>query len=464
MINIYEKSGKINISTIDNQDLQEEKLFKGSKEIKMKNQLINISEVPKNNNYLEVMPYSNVKNLLLVEIESLDFQGGFNLVCNEGEYFLAIEQFYFELLDDLYSRDISNSELVEIGSVLHPFLSSKVELFQYTKLEEGSIKGQFKKREINDLLYYSEAEKEIINQLLLSSPSLRLKSLFDYSREKIESPKRKFYILINKLSNKNKYLIPENNGTLLPSDLNTNQTDKPILILVHGLASSCRIQKENYKELTEYLVPDFYVFTYEYYTVNQPIHCSGKLLANKIKILREEYGNRDIFIVAHSMGGLVSRSAIEEHKAQVDYLITAGTPNNGSLPCKLGRITKTSLFLFNHNKIKYQDFHDLIYNQIKGLEDLSRKNNYIKKLNEVGLYNHDTYHSIAGNAFRMLEIPDTISSDGVVSVNNMTNVNGQKISNIILGNWSHFNYFTKNFESSFGKLIDKLLIKQKVTE
>jgi hypothetical protein len=461
MVEVYKENGKIEIATVTHEELQRDRILRGTKELEIKNQKVKISEVPiENNNFLKKLPYSNIKNLLLVELEDTsDFQGEFSLICSKGEYFLAIEKFYFELLNDLYYPRIVSDEV--IGELI-AIVSPKVELFQYKGLEKERIKTQLTKGQINDLLSYTDREKEAINEFISSIPFLRLRGLF---RAK---DKKEFYILINEFD-KSKVIndfstnhgtgtsaTAEDNGMLLPSNLNKNEIDKPILVLVHGLSSSCRTKKkEIYLALTEYLVPDFHVFTYDYLTINQPISTSGRILANKIKKFKENYRNKEVYIIAHSMGGLVSRSAIEEHEAQVDHLIMAGTPNNGSLlgelPLgKLSLIARTALLFATFNKIKRQDFVDLVYGKLKGLEDLSGKNDYIKNLNEKKLFNHKTYHCIAGNVFRN-------KTDYVVSVDNMTTVNGEKIPNVILGNWNHFNYFRKDIEESIGKIINTLL-------
>ncbi|HDR7805744.1 MULTISPECIES: esterase/lipase family protein [Bacillus cereus group] len=465
MVNVYLRNGKIEISTINsNEELQEDKILKGEKEFEIGNGRVKISEVVKENNFLDKLPYSNRKKLLLVEMDDMnDLQRGFNLICSEGEYFLGIEKFYFELLNDLYSSYIVESDFDEVISNFISLITPKIELFQDKKLEEDRIETRLKGSQINELLNYTDIEKEAIYNLLWSLPTLALKQLFDYSREEINSTKNKFYIIINEFSENIEKQIIENYGEMLKSDLNRSNTDKPILILVHGLASSCRLEEENYLELTEYLTPYFNVYTYDYLTINQPISASGKILAAYIKELKESYNN-EVYIIAHSMGGLVSRSAIEEHKAPIDKLIMAGTPNNGSLPGKLARIEKTTLFIANHSKIKFQDFFDLIYGNVKGLEDLSRKNSYIKKLNDIKLFNHKNYYCLAGDClrFRYVRIPNIMRTDLVVSVHNMTVVNGRKIPNVKLGNWTHFNYFTKDLEKSIGDIINFLLKERRV--
>ncbi|MCU5320956.1 hypothetical protein OB995_26040, partial [Bacillus cereus] len=70
MVNVYLRNGKIEISTINsNEELQEDKILKGEKEFEIGNGRVKISEVVKENNFLDKLPYSNRKKLLLVEMD-----------------------------------------------------------------------------------------------------------------------------------------------------------------------------------------------------------------------------------------------------------------------------------------------------------------------------------------------------------------------------------------------------------
>lgn len=75
------------------------------------------------------------------------------------------------------------------------------------------------------------------------------------------------------------------------------------------------------------------VLSYDYENLNTSISATG--LAFKKAMLEAGFHRDDektVTILAHSMGGLVSRWAIEQEQANefVDALILAGTPNNGS--------------------------------------------------------------------------------------------------------------------------------------
>lgn len=72
-------------------------------------------------------------------------------------------------------------------------------------------------------------------------------------------------------------------------------------------------------------------------TVNSigPLDENGRKIANFVGYLNQEFGVTEIDLVAHSMGGLLSRSAIRQLKeakspVKVRSLITIGTPHQGS--------------------------------------------------------------------------------------------------------------------------------------
>jgi pimeloyl-ACP methyl ester carboxylesterase len=66
--------------------------------------------------------------------------------------------------------------------------------------------------------------------------------------------------------------------------------------------------------------PEFYPFDWR-----QPISTLGAALAHKIRS-----DGQDVYLVAHSMGGLVSRAALKRGLPQVKRLVMLGTPNYGS--------------------------------------------------------------------------------------------------------------------------------------
>ena len=68
------------------------------------------------------------------------------------------------------------------------------------------------------------------------------------------------------------------------------------------------------------------------YPGDQPIDDSGSSFSIQMQSFRSQYPNMPIYIVAHSMGGLVARCYIEgpDYAGGVKKFIMIGTPNHGS--------------------------------------------------------------------------------------------------------------------------------------
>lgn len=109
---------------------------------------------------------------------------------------------------------------------------------------------------------------------------------------------------------------------------------KNICLLIHGIIGDTEVQRQAFFENESKLHEHFdAVISYDYENLNTPIEKTAKLLKEdlaKAGIL--ETDGKRLTIVAHSMGGLVSRWFIEHEGGDkmVSRLIQLGTPNGGS--------------------------------------------------------------------------------------------------------------------------------------
>lgn len=128
-----------------------------------------------------------------------------------------------------------------------------------------------------------------------------------------------------------------NNATRESEGLEGKVTQaKSVLLLVHGIIGDTEDMAKTFKMAIDggYDL----VMTYDYENLNTPIEEIAAILKNKLSALGfHENDEKELVLVAHSMGGLVSRYMIEELGGDkfVDKLIMAGTPNGGS---KFGEI------------------------------------------------------------------------------------------------------------------------------
>jgi hypothetical protein len=118
-----------------------------------------------------------------------------------------------------------------------------------------------------------------------------------------------------------------------------------IAVFVHGIIGDTEVMAQSIKKAktwqkrngidTEVFIADYYdvVLTFDYENLNTSIAENANNLRLKLKEvgLGNNHG-KDVHIIAHSMGGLVSRWMIEKNCTQnvVQYLIQLGTPNCGS--------------------------------------------------------------------------------------------------------------------------------------
>ncbi|TDN93258.1 caspase family protein [Microbacterium sp. BK668] len=109
-----------------------------------------------------------------------------------------------------------------------------------------------------------------------------------------------------------------------------------ILLVVHGIIGDTEgMTLGCFTSDDRRTVADGYdlVLTYDYESINTPIEVTAHDLAAKLAAagLAPGHGKR-LDIVAHSMGGLVSRWMLEkeDHYPEVSRLVMAGTPNAGS--------------------------------------------------------------------------------------------------------------------------------------
>jgi len=115
--------------------------------------------------------------------------------------------------------------------------------------------------------------------------------------------------------------------------INRVKNAENILVLVHGIIGDTKGMAESMQAWYEKDKENNLVLTFDYENLNTPITETATALQRKLaEIGIDENSDKKITILAHSMGGLVSRHFIEKLKgrAMVKHLIMAGTPNAGS--------------------------------------------------------------------------------------------------------------------------------------
>ncbi len=159
-------------------------------------------------------------------------------------------------------------------------------------------------------------------------------------------------------------------------DLPSATSDSKVLLMVHGwLANSNRwidfIRKMNDQE--NQLYSEYWTFAYN---SSWSIEYNAELLYEAI----ETYANgAEIDIVAHSMGGLVSRSMLETFNGHtfINKLITLGTPHQGS-PLAVFRYVFGAVISMENSD------NSLLYNYYsQGFRDLDTNSDFILKMKSL---------------------------------------------------------------------------------
>lgn len=406
---IYVEGSQIVINT---RSVQVARLRNGERFI-VNDQEVSLERVELASDFLHEIPFSTTKMVYRVTIDHFDVERdlSFQLVCGNDEYFFAIEDDFLRLLDN---RDVS--ELINR-------MSPRVELLSHSE-RVTEVEAKIDKHQLKYLL-----QPEI--------QSLSTNELTD---------KKSFYIVLNQFSKEPTELglfklLPQGTSSFRKvkvDDVDEQQvSEKSIVIIVHGLVSSI---SDAYFCLFDYLQKDYDVYGFEYLTVDEFIHDSGELLAGELGRLKQKYPSKEIMIVAHSMGGLVSRSAASKHGAKIDQLIMAGTPNHGSLLISVPVLARLCLvvngaFGNGRNSIKSEDFWDLVrMKKLRGLEDLANDSGFVSELNSTDHLDADKkYFAITGKYLGL-------STDILVNIDNMISVNAIKMPHISTS-WNHFNYY-----------------------
>ncbi len=104
---------------------------------------------------------------------------------------------------------------------------------------------------------------------------------------------------------------------------------EPMVLLIHGLDSG----PHSMAALRDYLDEAGFHTGVFVYANDEAVDLSGKALSSKLRDFRKRHGDRPVYLVTHSMGGLVSRYMLEMpglDPGNVNMLVMLGTPNHGS--------------------------------------------------------------------------------------------------------------------------------------
>ncbi len=187
---------------------------------------------------------------------------------------------------------------------------------------------------------FGESEKDADGKTHLKFRELPVSS--DPSRRQAKSIPRAFWFAVLKFTGfrsqvfRLRYVTYNKKGRVKLTDrgIKTKVAGaSKILVLIHGIIGSTKPMAKNLRFLLDEKHYDL-ILTFDYENLNEPLEKTAKEFSKALKAVGlNARDQKQLDIVAHSMGGLVSRQMIEQVRngdRLVDRLIMFGTPNGGS--------------------------------------------------------------------------------------------------------------------------------------
>jgi pimeloyl-ACP methyl ester carboxylesterase len=119
-------------------------------------------------------------------------------------------------------------------------------------------------------------------------------------------------------------------GLFLDQDWRARTVDQPLVVIIHGYGSS----PEEFTVAREQMRAAGFGTAGFAYPNDAPVAFSARQFASALQEFERLNPDRRLTLVAHSMGGLVSRAVIEDPDiaapGNIDQLIMVATPNHGS--------------------------------------------------------------------------------------------------------------------------------------
>jgi pimeloyl-ACP methyl ester carboxylesterase len=188
---------------------------------------------------------------------------------------------------------------------------------------------------------------------------------------------------------------------------------KKIILFVHGIIGDTTDQVKALKRMQTSFDYDL-VLAFDYESLDNPIESTAAKLKEQLASigLTEGHG-KELHLVVHSMGGLISRWFLEQLDGNkiVTQLIMVGTPNNGSEISNVTTYATLGVVAAVNFACSYFGAPEKLRAALSfaakhgtnrmlfTLSQMNPKGEFIKKLNEKGSDGSVPYHIIAGDIF-----------------------------------------------------------------
>ena len=163
---VFSDGQKIIINTLEENNIIEDRLFNGVKEVEIGENSISISRTILEE-FSEQLPYSSVKEVLLIDLGNTPADKvSFELVCEGNQFFFAAEKRYLLLWNALNNNpeEYPQEHLDKVKNRLITKVRPKIQLLKHKVINEGH-KANLTKSKVKYLLSYLEKETSEIKKL-----------------------------------------------------------------------------------------------------------------------------------------------------------------------------------------------------------------------------------------------------------------------------------------------------------
>jgi pimeloyl-ACP methyl ester carboxylesterase len=200
---------------------------------------------------------------------------------------------------------------------------------------------------------------------------------------------------------------------VIDQEINQVRKAKNVILFVHGIMGN-NYDKPNMIHMAQKLIPNFswnkkedVVLAFDYESLNTSVEQTSDDLLHRLEEMRfpEKTADTNYILIAHSMGGLVSRFLLEQKGGNkyFNHFIQVGTPNNGSpLATVFKGMEYGVTFAINYFVPKQYSFPLSFlmkaWGQINNTaHELATASKTCKKLNTKGTDPRMPYHIILGD-------------------------------------------------------------------
>lgn len=189
-------------------------------------------------------------------------------------------------------------------------------------------------------------------------------------------------------------------GLSIDAAWTTSASEQPLVVIVHGYAS----QAGEFATFRERLREGGFATAAFAYPNDAAVEFSARQFAAALRHFQSQYPDRHVSLVAHSMGGLVSRLVIEDPDIAgpgiIDQLIMVATPNHGS---NLARVP-VSLDVWQNwldgepDTVKSVFFESVLDGLNEARLDLQPESELLHRLNNLPRNPNVSYSLLLGNS------------------------------------------------------------------